>query len=86
MAFQENSAEQIISNSLLHPWKWDFEYKYNPDFDLGMGDLISDGDIDYLVFSKENEPTSERERGAVTSAKCQCFSFSLKLSKKKSAI
>ena len=30
--------------SLLRPWIWDFEYEYNPDFDLGMGDWISDGD------------------------------------------
>ena len=29
---------------------WDFVYEYNPDFDLGMGDWISDGDNDDLLF------------------------------------
>ena len=36
--------------SLLRPWIWDFEYEYNPDIDLGMGDWISDGDNDDLLF------------------------------------
>lgn len=59
--FQKNSAEQIISPSLLCPWKWDFEYEYNTDFlHLGMGNTISDGDNDDLLFGKENEPPSER--------------------------
>ena len=49
------------SASLLRPWKWDFEYEYNPDFDLGMGDWMSDSDNedvlfdDDLLFGKENE-------------------------------
>ena len=59
--WKKNSAEQIISPSLLRPWKWDFEYEYKQDFDLGLGDWISDGDNDDLLFGKENEPTSERE-------------------------
>ena len=57
--WKKNSAEQIISPSLR---KWDFEYEYNPDFDLGMGKWISNGDNDELLFGKENKPTSEREQ------------------------
>ena len=30
---------------------WGFEYEYNQDFDLGIGDWISNGDNDDLVFS-----------------------------------
>ena len=49
--WKKNSAQQIISPSLLYPWIWDFEYEYNPNFDLGMGDWISNGDNDDLLFS-----------------------------------
>ena len=30
---------------------WDFEYEYNQDFGLGIGDWISNGDNDDLLFS-----------------------------------
>ena len=43
----------LITNHLpqpLCPWIWDFEYEYNPDFDLGIGNWISDGDKDDLLF------------------------------------
>ena len=63
---EENFAEQVLSPSLLHPWKRDCEYKYNLDIDLGMGNCISYGENDDLLFSKENKPTSTREK-AVTS-------------------
>ena len=91
MAFQKNSAEQIISTASL---EWCFQYEYNPDFDLGMGDWISDGDNDPrvlyypcnddLLFGKENEPTRERESSDfVTGPSAKRQHLSLKLSKKK---
>ena len=86
MAFQKNSAHQIISPSLLRPWKWDFEYKYNPNFDLGMGDWITEDIDDELLEAtcdKENEPTLEAgssECAAGPSTKRQ--RLSLKLTKK----
>ena len=63
---EENFAEQVLSPRILHPWKRDCEYKYNLDIDLGMGNWISSGKNDELLFSKENKPTSTREK-AVTS-------------------
>ena len=53
-----NSGRRTLLNkssllaSLLRPWIWDFEYKYkyNSDYDLGMGNWISDGDNDDLLF------------------------------------
>ena len=63
---EENFAEQVLSPRILHPWKRDCEYKYNLDIDLGMGNWISSGKNDELLFSKKNKPTSTREK-AVTS-------------------
>ena len=56
--WNKTSAEQITSPSLR---KWDFEYEYNPDFDLGMGEWISNGDNDELLQQGE-QTTSEREQ------------------------
>ena len=84
---KKNSAGQIISPSLLRPWKWDFEYEYNPDFDLGIGDWMSDSDNedvlfdDDLLFGKENERESSGLVAGPPSAKRQ--RLSLKLSGKK---
>ena len=38
MAQPKDAARQRISPSLLRPWIWEFGHKYNPNFDLGMGD------------------------------------------------
>ena len=86
---KKNSAGQIISPSLLQPWKWDFEYEYNPDFDLGMGDWMSDSNNEDvlldndLLFGKENERESSGLVAGPPSAKRQ--RLSLKLSGKKKA-
>ena len=48
--WKKNSAQQIISPRPLRPWIWHFEYECNPDFDLRMGDWISEGDNDDLLF------------------------------------
>lgn len=88
MAFQKNSTQQIISPSLLRPWKWDFEYEYNPGFDLGMGNnWISNGKNHDLLFGKENEPTSERKSSDwVVGPSTKCQHISLQLSKKKTPL
>ncbi len=46
--------------SLLCPWVRDFAYKYDPNFNLGMGDWIIDEDELGLPVcrDKENDPTS----------------------------
>ena len=60
--WKKNSAEQITSPSL---WKWDFEYEYNPDFDLGMGEWISNGDNDEQL--QQGKQTDLRERAVTLS-------------------
>ena len=87
MSFQKKNAQQIISPSLLCPWKWDFEYKYNPNFDLGMGDWISEGADDEelldMLGGKENEPTLEgKSSECVSGPSTKRQRLSLKLSKK----
>ena len=62
-AFWKWNSGRRISPSLLRPWIWDFEYEYNPDFDLGMGDWISDGDNDDSDdFSRDCSSTGAAKR------------------------
>ena len=78
-----NSGRRILLNrsSLLAFCVLGYEI-LSTNFDLGMGDWISSGDNDNLLFGKENE---RKSRGFVagSSAKRQCLS--LKLSGKRRA-
>ena len=85
---KKKSAEQIISPSLLRPWKWDFEYEYNPDFNLGMGDWISDSDNDDLLFDDDllfGKENGRESSGFVAGPSAKRQRLSLKLSSKKKA-